>query len=174
MKSPLRLLGEISFRNPKKGVRRLTVGHRQRLEVEPFRFRSLSQQLPVVPAVINRRDGATSHRVIESFGSYQTAECLARQNQAGAQLEHLSRSECRRQIGKHGAWRIIDRLSRPGVVRDHLAKREHLALRTRPRTQPLIRVKNRQGLHYVVRSIVCSVAAIGARRSLQGQSIAVE
>ena len=93
MKLPPRLPGEIGFGNPDNGVRRLPVGHRQRLEVQPFTFGTLAQQFPIVAAVINRRNDAMSHRVIESFGACQTAEGLARKDQARAHLEHLSRCE---------------------------------------------------------------------------------
>ena len=99
-------------------MRRLPVGHGQRLKVKAFRLCPLAEQLPIMAAVIKRRGRAMNHRITIAFGPNQAAECLARQNQAGAHLEHLSGCECRRQIRKHDCGRIIDRLFRLSIARD--------------------------------------------------------
>src|SRR5215831_11603914 len=61
MKRALWLGLQIRFRYPKESVGCLAVGHRQRLEVQSFGFRALSQQLPIVTAVIDGRGDAISY-----------------------------------------------------------------------------------------------------------------
>src|SRR5215471_14473952 len=61
MKLTLWLGHQIRFRYPKESVGCLTVGHRQGFEVQSFAFRALSQQLPIVTAVIDGRSDPISY-----------------------------------------------------------------------------------------------------------------
>ena len=77
MKSPLRLLGEIRFRNPKKGVRRLTVGHCERFEIESLTLCPLPEQFPIVTTRVGRRYQTPRHRRMECLRSQQSSKRLA-------------------------------------------------------------------------------------------------
>ncbi len=84
-------LGQIAFGDPKQGVRRGSVGHRQGLKVESFSLSPLTQHFPVVANRVRGAHRALDHRRVEPVWPVESAQKLGRQDQARTHLEHLTR-----------------------------------------------------------------------------------